>query len=67
MQDAGRRGKLNIYQDVFQTIVQAYIKELLKQEEYREDMIFQHNERDDDDTHAASENDSNGNGVGNGF
>ena len=67
MQDAEGREKLNIYRDVFQTIVQAHVEEQLKQEECREDMIFEHSKRDDEDTDTESGNDSSENGVGDGF
>ena len=67
MQDAGGRGKLNIYRDVFQTIVQAHVEEQLKQEECREDMIFEHSKRDDEDTDIESGNDSSEDGAGDGF
>ncbi len=67
MQDAEGREKLNIYRDVFQTIVQAHVEEQLKQEECREDMIFEHSKRDDEDTDTESGNDSSENGAEDGF
>jgi hypothetical protein len=67
MQDAGGRGKPNIYRDVFQTVVQAHVEEQLKQEECREDMIFEHSKRDDEDTDTESGNDSSEDGAGDGF
>jgi len=67
MQDAEEREKLNIYRDVFQTIVQVHVEEQLKQEECREDMIFEHSKRDDENIDTESGNDSSENGAGDGF
>lgn len=64
MQDAGGRGKPNIYRDVFQTIVQSHVEEQLEQEECRED---EHSKRDEKDSDTESRNDSNEDSARNGF
>ncbi len=67
MQNAEGREKLNIYRDVFQTIVQAHVDEQLKQEECRKDIDSEYSKRDDEDIGTESGNDSSEDGAEDGF
>jgi len=67
VQEAGGREKPDTYRNVFKTIVHSHIEELLKQEDYGNDMKIELGKRDDRDTDTESGNDSSEDGDGDGF